>query len=250
MAPSSSGLGRRPLTAETGVRLPLGLPLEQAEQMKAEQIIRNIEQGRIVAILRGNFRGREVEIATVLLEEGIRALEVTLNSPGALESIQLLANNIGTRMAVGAGTVLKPEEVEAAEAAGARFIVSPNRNLSVIGRTKACGLVSLPGCFTPSEVVEALESGADAIKLFPARTLGPDFVRALLAPLPGVRLIATGGVTPENAGGYFSAGAWAIATGADLVGPDTVKPGGLDKLRARARAYVTAVSSFKTATHA
>lgn len=218
--------------------------------MKADRILQNIEQGRIVAILRGDFRGWEVEIATVLLEEGVRAIEVTLNSPDALQSIQRLAKSMGTRMAVGAGTVLKPEEVEAAEAAGARFVVSPNRNVSVIGRTKALGLVSLPGCFTPSEVVEALESGGDAIKLFPARTLGPDFVRALLAPLPGVRLIPTGGVTPENAAGYFSAGAWAIATGADLLGPDAVTPGGLDKLRARTRAYVAAVSSFKTATHA
>jgi Entner-Doudoroff aldolase len=208
--------------------------------MKSEQVLKQIEAGRIVAILRGDFSGREGEIVRALAESGITAVEVTLNSPGAFDAIGRLAAGFGADIAVGAGTVLTPGEVERAAGAGARFIVSPNRNARVIETTKRLGLVSLPGCFTPSEIVEALEAGADAIKLFPAQCLGLDFLKALRGPLPGVRVIPTGGVTPEVARAYLAAGAWALGVGSELIGKDVLNDGGLERLRLRATDFAEA----------
>jgi 2-dehydro-3-deoxyphosphogluconate aldolase / (4S)-4-hydroxy-2-oxoglutarate aldolase len=208
--------------------------------MISEQVIEQIEAGRIVAILRGDFGGREEEIVDALVDSGITAVEATLNSPGAFDSIGRLAAGFGSRVAVGAGTVLRPEEVERAADAGASFIVSPNLNAKVIEVTKRLGLVSLPGCFTPSEIVEALSEGADAVKLFPAQCLGQDFIKAIRGPLPNVRLIPTGGVTPEAARGYISAGAWALGVGSELIGKDVMNDSGFELLRRRATDFAEA----------
>jgi 2-dehydro-3-deoxyphosphogluconate aldolase/(4S)-4-hydroxy-2-oxoglutarate aldolase len=208
--------------------------------MQSNPAIERISAGRIIAILRGDFGGREEEMVAVLFEAGLTAVEVTLNSPGALDSIRRLAARFGSRMAVGAGTVLRPAEVEQAAGAGAQFIVSPNRNLAVITATNQRGLASFPGCFTPSEIIEALEAGADAAKVFPAQCLGPDFIKGVRGPLPQARLIPTGGVTPEAAKTYLAAGAWAVGVGSELIGRDTGTATGLEQLRQRALAYVTA----------
>ncbi len=209
--------------------------------MTAEQVIEQIADGRIIAILRGDFGGRDEEIVNALIEAGITAVEVTLNSPNAFDSIKRLAASFGSKIAVGAGTALRTDEVERAADAGARFIVSPNRNDGVIETTKRSGLVSLPGCFTPSEIVEALDAGADAIKLFPAQCLGVDFIKAMRGPLPDVRMIPTGGVTPEATRDYLAAGAWALGVGSELIGKGAASDGGIEALRQRAMAFVEAV---------
>lgn len=208
--------------------------------MESDQVLEQIEAGRIIAILRGDFGGREEEIVGVLIEAGITAVEVTLNSPNAFVAIKRLAASFGSRIAVGAGTVLQTDEVERSAGAGARFIVSPNRNASVIETTKRIGLVSLPGCFTPSEIVEALDAGADAIKLFPAQCLGLDFIKAMRGPLPNVRVIPTGGVTPEAARSYIAAGAWALGVGSELIGKDVMNDSGFESLRRRAADFAEA----------
>ncbi len=190
--------------------------------------------------MRGDYGAIAEEIVAATSDVGLTAVEVTFNSPGVLEMIRRLAARFGDRMAVGAGTVLKPSEVEQAADAGARFIVSPNLNLEVISTTKRLGLVSLPGCFTPSEIVTAIDAGADAAKLFPASSLGVGFVKALRGPLPDVRVVPTGGVTPEMARQYFDAGAWAVGVGSELVSKDVFAVGGLDRLRERAGAFAVA----------
>lgn len=208
--------------------------------MNTSSTFEQIAAGRLIAIMRGDFDGRESEIVAVLHETGFTAVEVTLNSPGALTTIQQLAAQFGAAMAIGAGTVLTVEAVEQAANAGARFIVSPNRDAAVIAATKRHGLVSLPGCFTPSEIVEALNAGADAIKIFPATTLGPAYIKAVRAPLNQVRLVPTGGVTPEKAREYFAAGAWALGIGSELVGKDVWQSGNFDLLQCRAAEFVSA----------
>lgn len=210
--------------------------------MNAEDVLQTIARGRVIAILRGDFGGREEAIAAAILDGGITAVEVTLNSPNALDSIQRLAQQFGSRMAVGAGTVLKPEEVESATEAGARFIVSPNVKRTVIQTSVRLGLVSLPGCFTPTEIVDALEAGAPAVKLFPANCLGPDFVRAIRGPLPEVRLVPTGGVTPDSARLYRAAGAWAVGIGSELLGKGEPSAECLKQIAARAREFVQATT--------
>jgi Entner-Doudoroff aldolase len=202
-----------------------------------QETIEHIEAGRIVAILRGDFRGREEEIVAAMRAGGLTAVEVTLNSPDALAAIGRLAKRFGQAMAVGAGTVLTPEEVKKAADAGASFIVSPNRNFQVIEATKRLNLISLPGCYTPSEVVEAINAGADAAKLFPANALGPGYLKALRGPLPQVRTVPTGGVTSELAREYFAVGAWAIGAGSELLGKNFDDLAGL---QARTVAFVAA----------
>lgn len=203
--------------------------------------LEQISAGRIIAILRGDFGGRETEMVQILMEGGITAVEVTLNSPGALNTIRRLAEQFGTRMAVGAGTVLQKSEVGQVADAGGTFIVSPNRDLQVVAEAKRRGLVSLPGCFTPSEVIEALDAGADAAKLFPAQCLGAAFVRAMRGPLPHARLIPTGGVTPEAAREYIPAGAWAVGVGSELFTRELIAAGDFAKLRARVEEYIAAL---------
>ncbi len=205
-----------------------------------QQTIQHIEAGKIVAILRGDFSGREEDIVAAMIGGGLTAVEVTLNSRDAFAAINRLAKRFGSEIAVGAGTVLTPNEVLRAADAGAQFIVSPNRDIAVIEQTKKLNLVSLPGCFTPSEVVEAINAGADAAKLFPANSLGPAFVKALRGPLPQIRTVPTGGVTAELAREYFAAGAWAIGAGSELIGKDWFVEGGLQRLSERTAAFVAA----------
>jgi 2-dehydro-3-deoxyphosphogluconate aldolase / (4S)-4-hydroxy-2-oxoglutarate aldolase len=205
-----------------------------------EKTLNLIEKGRVIAIMRGDFAGIEEEIVATIVEAGVTAVEITLNSPNAIGAIERLARRF--EIAVGAGTVLKPENVEQVADVGAQFIVSPNRDLKVIEMTKRRGLVSLPGCFTPSEIVEAIGAGADAVKLFPAVTLGVNFVTALRGPLPDLRVVPTGGITPDTARDYLVAGAWAVGVGSELIGKDVMLPGGLEKLRARVAEFTASVS--------
>ena len=211
--------------------------------MERSRVIDTIARGRIVAILRGDFAGREVEIASILYDAGITAVEVTLNSPGAFDAIRKIADRLGTNVAVGAGTVLRAQEVEQVAISGGSFIVSPNRDVDVIEATRSHDLVSIPGCFTPSEILEAFSAGADAAKLFPASVLGPGFVRAMRGPLPDLRLIPTGGVTTATAADYIAAGAWALGVGSELVGRDVLGPDGLDLLSTRAKSFVASVGA-------
>lgn len=210
--------------------------------MNKEETLRQIASGRIVAILRGDYQNMLEEIGAVLTASGITAVEVTLNSPAALASINRLATRYGSLIAVGAGTVLRPDDVVRAADAGAQFIVAPNRDLRVIAAAQQQGIAALPGCFTPSEIVEALDAGADAIKIFPAETLGPGYIKAVLAPLSGIRLVPTGGVTAESTIDYLRAGAWALGVGSELVSPDVKTTGGLERLSMRAAAFVSAVT--------
>lgn len=210
--------------------------------MANDRVRHLLETGRIIAILRGDFGGREEKIVSVLIDGGITAVEVTLNSPNALESIHKLSLSFGSRIAIGAGTVLSVDDVDRAAGIGAQFIVSPNRDARVIERSKRCGLVSLPGCYTPSEIVEALDAGADAIKIFPANTLGPAYVKAVRAPLGDIRLMPTGGVTPEKAREYFAAGAWAVGVGSELLSRELWNGDDLEPLRRRALEYTEAAN--------
>lgn len=209
--------------------------------MDSGTVLERIASGRVVAIMRGDFGGMETDVVAAMADAGLTAVELTLTSPDAVGGIRRVAAAFGDKMAVGAGTVLTTTDVDRCAEAGATFIVSPNRDVAVIARTRKLGLGSFPGCFTPSEIVEALNAGADVAKLFPASALGPAFVRALRGPLPQVRTMPTGGVTPETARAYVEAGAWGVGAGSELVNRDALAPGGLDRLRERTAAYLAAV---------
>lgn len=202
--------------------------------------LERIQRGRIIAIVRGDFAGVDQVLTETLVESGIGALELTVDSPDAFARIALLAETFGDRIAIGAGTVLDPEQVAGAARAGASFIVSPNCDPEVIQVAVGRGLVAIPGCLTPTEIVQAARAGAQAIKLFPAQVLPPEAMRAIQGPLSGLKFVPTGGITPEVAGAYRASGAWALGVGSELIGRGTAD-WDVDALRARARAFVEAV---------
>jgi 2-dehydro-3-deoxyphosphogluconate aldolase/(4S)-4-hydroxy-2-oxoglutarate aldolase len=210
--------------------------------LKREEIKARIISDGIIAIVRGDFRGQLLPMAEVLIEAGVPAIEVTMNSPDALAAIKELAQAVGARLLVGAGTVIDPAEVNRIAAAGGCFIVSPNVDEAVIKTAKEAGLLVIPGAYTATEIVKAWRWGADLVKLFPASAGGPGYLKALRGPLSHIPLVPTGGISAGNAAAFMAAGAAALGVGGSLVNPDVLETDGLERLRERARLLISAVT--------
>lgn len=191
----------------------------------------------LIAILRGLRPDEAVDVAGALEAAGFLALEIPLNSPQPLESIRRVREAFGDRLMVGAGTVLTPADVTAVAEAGGQLIVSPNCDPSVIEASKAAGLVSAPGVFTPTEAFAALKAGADALKLFPADVAGHAALKAMKAVLPpAAPVLAVGGIDPETLAGWRTVGAAGFGIGSSLY-----KPGdGAEVVGERAQRFVQA----------
>jgi 2-dehydro-3-deoxyphosphogalactonate aldolase len=198
----------------------------------------------LVAILRGLQPDRAVETAAAIADAGIGWIEVPLNSPEPLASIAAMQAALGARVRIGAGTVLTVAEVEAVAATGADFIVSPNCAPQVIARSKALGMVSMPGVFTPTECFAALAAGADALTLFPAGMAGSDGLRAIRAVLPaGTLVYAVGGVGPADFARWRAAGADGFGLGGSLFSPAWPVARVAEQARASVAAYDAALGS-------
>lgn len=194
----------------------------------------------LVAILRGLEPERAVEVGRVLVDCGFDILEVPLNSPRPLESIAAMAEALGERALIGAGTVLQSTQVDALAEIGARLVVSPNCNPQVIARTAHHGMVSLPGVLTPSEMFAALDAGASGLKIFPAELFTPAAVKAIRAVLPlSVPVYAVGGINPDNMAQYVAAGASGFGVGGSIFRPG--KP--IAEIERDARALVEAFAA-------
>ena len=198
-------------------------------------------QAPLVAILRGLTPAEAPAVGDALVEAGFTLLEVPLNSPEPIESIRLLAERLAGRAMVGAGTVLSTDDVARVQDAGGTLIVSPNTNPEVIRASAAAGLVSLPGYFTPSEGFAALAAGATALKLFPADGTTPAFLKAQRAVLPkATRMLAVGGITPQNMAEWRAAGADGFGLGSNLYRPGK----SADAVAAEARRYLSALKDI------
>jgi len=212
-----------------------------------EETIAHILCKRLIVIVRKLPRAHIVALGEALQAGGIELMEVTFDpgNPGGwretCESIRALRQRFGEEVRVGAGTVLRKEQVDMACEAGASYIVSPNADPRVIGHTRARGLVSLPGCMTPSEMQSAHEAGADFIKVFPAGTLGAAYIKAVRAPLSHLRLLAVGGVNERNAADFIGAGCCGLGVGGNLVDKGLVAAGSFGQITSLAAAYVRAV---------
>jgi 2-dehydro-3-deoxyphosphogalactonate aldolase len=194
----------------------------------------------LVAIIRGVTPDEAEAVGEALHEGGIRIIEVPLNSPEPLKSIERLAKRMGERALVGAGTVLTTGQVADVQAAGGRLIVSPNTNVDVIAAAAGAGLVSSPGFFTPSEAFAAIGAGAHALKLFPAEGATPAVVKAMKAVLPkDIPLLIVGSVTPDTIPAWLAAGADGFGLGSGVFKPGDTPGQVLD----HARAYVAALSA-------
>jgi 2-dehydro-3-deoxyphosphogluconate aldolase/(4S)-4-hydroxy-2-oxoglutarate aldolase len=193
----------------------------------------------LVAILRAAGAGRFLEVGRVLYEAGVRGIEVTLTSEGALEAFGRLREELLGDALLGVGTVRSVADAELAVAAGAGYLVAPDLRPEVVGWAVERGLPVVPGALTPTEVAAAWAAGATAVKVFPVSAVGgPAYVKAVRAPLPEVPLVPTGGVGIDDIGDYLDAGAAAVGLGSPLLG-DAGDPGGdLAALAARARRAV------------
>ena len=203
-----------------------------------EDFRRYFSECPLVGIIRGVTPGEAETIAGALYDEGIRIIEVPLNSPQPFESIRIIASKFGERALVGAGTVLDPDDVAKVRDAGGRLVVSPNTDIPVIQATVAAGMVSSPGYFTPSEAFDAILAGAHSIKLFPAEAASPKVVKAQKAVLPkDIPLIVVGGITPDSIAGWLEAGADGFGLGGGLYKPGQDRRATLET----ARDFVAAV---------
>lgn len=196
-----------------------------------------LSQSPLIAILRGVTPAEVIEVGTAIVDAGWTIIEVPLNSPEALESIRRLNDHFGAKVLIGAGTVLSAQDVKAVSDAGGRLIVSPNCNASVIKATLEKDMFSLPGVYTATEAFAAYELGARYLKLFPADSLGPAYIKALRSVLPSdAHVVPTGGVSPETIKDFRAAGSAAYGIGSQLY-----KPGmGAGDVGARAVALVQA----------
>jgi 2-dehydro-3-deoxyphosphogluconate aldolase/(4S)-4-hydroxy-2-oxoglutarate aldolase len=211
--------------------------------LQREEVISRIRTSGLIAILRHTDANRAIDTAEALAAAGADAVEVTLNTAGAMGMLRAIAGHFGSRLVIGAGTVLSADRAREAIDAGAELIVCPHFDAAIVRAAAERGVASIPGGFTPTEIFQAWSAGASMVKVFPAGPVGPRYIRDVLAPLNDTPLVPTGGVTLENAAEFIRAGASALGLGSALVDPKVVGAGNFDQLTATARAFLAAIQS-------
>ncbi len=204
------------------------------------EIISLLTNPGVVAIVRAHQSTPVVPLFEALLAGGVNSTEITMTTPNALASIREACQKIGQRSLIGVGTVVTPQDCRAAIDAGAEFIVTPICRPELAEVAHAAGRPIMMGAYTPTEAQTAHEAGADFIKIFPAETLGPAYIKALLAPLPHLRLVPTGGIDSKNIGEYLNAGCAAIGAGSSLVSAKILQDANWPELTRRATDLVNA----------
>jgi 2-dehydro-3-deoxyphosphogluconate aldolase/(4S)-4-hydroxy-2-oxoglutarate aldolase len=208
------------------------------------QLSRVLDSG-IVAVVRAPSGELLADVAEALLAGSVDVMEITFTVPRAHKVLEQVADRLGDKVLLGAGTVLDTETARTALLAGAEFLVSPTVNLDVIRMCTRYGKLSMPGALTPTEILAAWEAGADIVKVFPSEITGPAYLKALHGPLPQIRLMPTGGVNLETAAAFLQAGACALGIGGSLVEPKAVAAGDLGRIESLARQYVAIVREFR-----
>lgn len=212
--------------------------------MTRETIIQKVLQAKVIAIVRGVYGEDCLKLAQALYAGGIDLMEVTFDqsNPAAFhrtsDTITLLSREMHRKMLIGAGTVTSLETLELAKKAGAKFIVSPDTNASVIRATIDADMVSMPGAMTPTEIVTAHALGADFVKVFPTANLGAGYIKAVCAPLNHIPMLAVGGVNEKNIAEFLKAGCVGAGVGGNLVNKEWIKAGEFDKITAVAKEFV------------
>lgn len=199
----------------------------------------------VIVIVRLPFAADLDRIATSAIAGGAGALEVTLNTPGALAWLRGAGERFGDRLLLGAGTVMSGDDARLALDAGARFLVSPHFDRDVVAAANEAGVIAMPAGFTPTEIVTAWRSGGDFIKVFPASTGGPRYIKDLRAPLDTIPLVPTGGVDETTAGDFIRAGAAAVGLGASAVNAHTVSTGRFEEMAAAIQRMVAIVAAAR-----
>lgn len=203
--------------------------------MKREEIKKWITDNKVLAVVRLKETDRLLKVIDALIKGGVSGIELTMTIPNAIKAIELTANEFGDNILLGVGSVLDAETAIMAINSGAEFVVSPVFKPNIVERVKDTGKVVIPGCFTPTEIQNAYEKGADFVKIFPADNLGMSFIKSIKAPLPHLNVIPTGGVSLNNAIDWINHGASAVGIGSALVDKKAVENEDYDKLKSNAK---------------
>lgn len=212
-----------------------------------EKIIEAIEKEKIITIVRGVRPEHLIPLAEAMYEGGIRLMEITYDATGKVSdeetarNIELLATQFDDRMYIGAGTVIRENQVELTKKAGGQFIISPDTFEGVIEKTRELDMVSMPGALTPTEIQSAHRMGADFVKLFPIVNLGTDYVKMIKTPLSHIRLLAVGGVDESNMADLLNAGISGFAIGGGIVNKNLIEAGNFDEITDIAKRYTEIV---------
>lgn len=207
------------------------------------ELLELVRERAMVAIVRAASSDAALQLAEACIAGGMTALEVAFTTPDTLDVIRTLRARHGDKLLLGAGTVLDPETARAAILAGAQMIISPAVNVDTIALCQRYQVLSMPGAMTPTEIVTAMQAGADIVKVFPAEVFGPAYIKALRAPLPQAALMPTGGVTVDNLGEWFAHGAVAVGIGGSLTGPGA--HGDYAAVTARAREFCARMATIR-----
>ena len=210
-----------------------------------DSVVRRLVDGGVVAIIRTASAEPLLDIVRAVVAGGITSVEVTMTTPGAVAGIGRLAEALGDSVLLGVGTVLDSKACREAVNAGAQFVVSPGFDEAVHATVKEMEKVSIPGAMTPTEILRAWTAGADLVKVFPSGPLGPGFLREVMAPLPHVKLMPTGGIDAANVGEWFKAGAVCVGAGAALVTKESVAKRDWGAITERARTFARAVANAR-----
>ena len=213
--------------------------------MTRHDITAAIGQHGVVAVIRLQDASKLRAVIDALAAGGIRALEVTMTVPGAIELIAEVAPTLPDGFLIGAGTVLDAATARRVIDAGAQFVVSPVLRTAVIDEAHRFDRPAMPGCFSPTEILDAWDAGADIVKVFPATSLGPGFFRDVRGPLPHVKLMPTGGVSIENADEWIRAGAVAVGVGTALLEPRAIAAGDFSSITEKARRILANVQDAR-----
>jgi 2-dehydro-3-deoxyphosphogluconate aldolase / (4S)-4-hydroxy-2-oxoglutarate aldolase len=216
-------------------------------KMEKSEKLRWIYETGVIAIIRTQSSDQLIQAADAIKAGGVKVIEVTMTTPGAINVIADATHKYGKDVLFGAGTVLDSETARMAIIAGAQYIVSPTLNLEMISLCNRYNIPVVPGCFTPSEMLIAWEAGADIVKLFPASLGGPSLIKAILAPLPQLKIIPVGGVNLDTAADFIRMGAFALGVGSSLINQKLLDEGNLDELTQRAKAYLLEVRKGRVA---
>lgn len=185
--------------------------------MLKQETLNKLFETKAVAVIRLADPAKMIKVAEAIFEGGVSAIEITMTVPNAIKVIEETSKSVGGRMLIGVGSVLDAETAQRAIDAGARYVVSPIFKKEIIYTAQKNDVAAIPGCFTPTEILTASEAGADIIKVFPADVLGMAFFKGVLAPMPHLKLMPTGGVSLTNAGEWLKAGACAVGIGSALL---------------------------------
>ncbi len=205
-----------------------------------------IHETGVIAIMRAKSSEQLIAAAEAIRAGGVRVIEVTMTTPGALDVIREAARRFGDSVLFGAGSVLDPETARAAILAGAGFVVAPTLKVEVIELCNRYSIPCAPGCFTPTELLTAWEAGADLVKLFPAEIGGPALVKAILAPLPQLKIVPVGGVDLKTAADFIRSGSYALGVGSSLINQKLLDEGNMEELTRRAAGFIDAVKQGRS----